>query len=670
MTTNLLNRTGFVSSLLGIFLFLGLIGCVDQRHDSANSTDSGLVNPQELELTSENQHFFVPIKHEVVNLPEGVMPWAATWSPDGNNVLFHDYNHGRGNEWVVPVNADNSYGEPLCITCQMEDRPNLVGVFSYIFPDNRRIFIANELGDQAYVMECVSSILSCAEHSFIPVDLSADENPLMRNLGRRTFHLSPDSNSLAYSMVRPDALIMMVSRLEKLDGGYKAVNHKVINPPSPTGPQDMSQKSRSDAGQLYEFKSFADGGKSAIVVGEPTYGNADMLKVDLETGVYKKLTGDLDWDEDGATSPDGRHLVVASWRGMNRLSSLNTMPLSRPFAVYPMGALIAIYYVSSQPGFACDLQPWLLQSEGDRDGKLMGQPLAPYRGGDDFTGNNLAGLSFWSPDSTRVIIQERQFSSVPESSNDYVKQKGMSPSRVLIARISDKPTEPLGAVSTLVGNWAKSPQDFFGGFATPGVYVIDGDHSGNAILTIAGNVAAGQSTVIYNKFSNDGINFLDGTELTQTAVAGRVGNLQTQLTSTDENGQQTGFLHTDLSFVRVIPDAKVGEPPLQKFGSVQASFRGQSSEGLPDVGACPKSFPRPSSLEVSSVRQTGNRVTIEVKASVNGDTRPVNGASVEMDGKAFNTNSSGKILLKNVGPNRTVAISAGDTFLPWSGIIP
>lgn len=241
---------------------------------------------------------------------------------------------------------------------------------------------------------------------------------------------------------------------------------------------------------------------------------------------------------------------------------------------------------------------------------------------------------------------------------------------MLIARISNKPTEPLEAVTSLVGNWAKSPQDFFGGFATPGVYVINGDHSGNAILTIAGNVAAGQSTVIYNKFSNDGINFLDGTELTQTAVAGRVGNLQTQLTSTDEHGKQTGFLHTDLSFVRVVPDAKVGEPPLQKFGSVKASYRGQSSDGLPNVGACPESFPRPSSLEVSAVRQTGNRVTVEVKASINGDTRPINGASVRINGKVFNTDSSGKILLMNVASNSNIIVSAGDTFIPMSKIIP
>lgn len=619
--------------------------------------------------TAENKLFFQPIVHEIVDLPKGVMPWAATWAPDGKSILFTDYNDNRGNEWIVPVNLDQTYGKPYCLTCTMADRPTLVGVFSYIFPDNQRMFIANELGDFAYVLECMPNLYNCAQHAYKPVDLSADEHPVMINLGRRTFHLSPDGNYLAYSMVRPDALVMMVSRLVKTAAGYAAVEHKVINPPPPSGPTDMSQPARAASGQLYEFKSFADGGRSAIVVGEPTYGNADMLKVDLATGTYTRLTGDADWDEDGAVSPNGKHLVVASWRGMNRLAALNLMPLSRPFAVYPMGALIAIYYVSSHQGFACDLQPWLLDAAGDKEGTLMGQPLAPYKGGNDIIGNNLAGVSFWSPDSTRVIVQERQLSAIPATSNDYVKQKGTSPNRLLIARVSKTPSGIAPSAPVSVGNWSKSPQEFLGGFALPGVYVINGDHSGNAVLTIVGNVAAGQSTVQYNNFSNDGKHFLNGTELTQTAVAARAGQLLTRLTASDATGAEIGFLNTDLAFIRVIPDPGVGEPPLQKQGSVDASYKGKTAQGLPDVGACPNSFPKPSALQVKVSQIDADRFQLTVNARINGDERPIKGATVTVQGVNYTSDSFGRITLSKALKGAQATAKAGDTFGPWQGVI-
>jgi len=229
---------------------------------------------------------FEPIYHDVIDLPAGVMPWAPTWSPDGKHILFTDYNDNRGNEWSVEVKSGSEYGKPVCLTCKMTDRPTLVGVFSYVFPDNKRMFIANELGDLAYVLECAPSLFDCATHKYLPIDLTADAALTSPNLGRRTFHLAPDGVHLAYSMVRLDALVMLVSRLEKTATGYAAVGHKVINPQGPTGPTDMSADNWANAGQLYEFKSFADGGASALIVGEPTDGNADMLKVDLAPGPF------------------------------------------------------------------------------------------------------------------------------------------------------------------------------------------------------------------------------------------------------------------------------------------------------------------------------------------------------------------------------------------------
>lgn len=612
---------------------------------------------------------FEPIYHDVIALPAGVMPWAPTWSPDGKHILFTDYNDNRGNEWVVDVKSATEYGTPRCLTCEMTDRPTLVGVFSYVFPDNKRMFIANELGDLAYVLECAPSLFDCATHKYLPIDLSADTALTSPSLGRRTFHLAPDGVHLAYSMVRLDALVMLVSRLEKTATGYAAVGHKVINPQGPTGPTDMSADNWANAGQLYEFKSFADGGASALIVGEPTDGNADMLKVDLATGKTTRLTTHPDWDEDGSFAPDNSSLLVASWRGMNRLDAFSIMPLARPFTQYPAAAAVAIYYVSSHQGFACDLQPWLISAKGDLGGKTLGQPVAPYRGGNNITGNNLAALSFWSPDSTRILVQERQLSDIPVAANPYVKQKGTAPNRLLIARLDRTPTAPVPAVSSEPGAWAKTPSAFMGAYALPGVVLVNGNKGGTALITYAGNVAAGNFTVLYNRFTDDGENFLDGTSMTSGSPA-RGGLLyNADLTSSDVDKKQTGFLKANLIFSNKIPTPDTGEPPSTKSGTISASYKGQTATDLPEVAACPDSFPKPAELKITTSRQ-GAVLKVRVTADILGDVRPVTKAVIKAGSKSQKTDGNGETLLTGISSGSSITASAGDTFLPATELAP
>lgn len=612
---------------------------------------------------------FEPIYHDVIALPAGVMPWAPTWSPDGKHILFTDYNDNRGNEWIVEVKSGSDYGKPVCLTCDMTDRPTLVGVFSYVFPDNKRMFIANELGDLAYVLECAPSLFDCTTHKYLTVDLTKDTPLTAPSLGRRTFHLAPDGEHLAYSMVRLDSLIMMVSRLEKTATGYAAVGHKVINPQGPSGPTDMSADNWANAGQLYEFKSFADGGAAALIVGEPTDGNADMLKVDLATGKTTRLTTHPDWDEDGSFAPDNSSLLVASWRGMNRLDAFSIMPLARPFTQYPAAAAVAIYYVSSHQGFACDLQPWLISAKGDLGGKTMGQPVAPYRGGNTITGNNLAALSFWSPDSTRILVQERQLSDIPASANTYVKQKGTAPNRLLIARLDRAPTTPAPVVSSEPGAWAKTPTTHMGAYALPGVALVNGNKGGTALITYAGNVAAGNFTVLYDRFTDDGENFLDGISITTGSPARGALLYNADLTSSDADEKPTGFLKANLIFSNKIPAPAVGEPPSTKSGTISAAYKGQTANGLPDVAACPDSFPKPSALKIATSRQ-GSAIKVRVTADIFGDVRPVTKAVIQIGGKTQKTDANGEALLSGIASGSGITATAGDTFLPATAIAP
>lgn len=110
-----------------------------------------------------------------------------------------------------------------------------------------------------------------------------------------------------------------------------------------------------------------------------------------------------------------------------------------------VNALIAPLYLSTWAGFQSDLSPWLLPGTGDDNGRLLGQPLDVYAG--EFTAaNNLSGVSFWSPDSTRVLLQERLRAPVPPNSPRGVTQKGLEPNRIVVARIERPPGKPLPIV--------------------------------------------------------------------------------------------------------------------------------------------------------------------------------------------------------------------------------
>lgn len=610
---------------------------------------------------------FYAVHRETVPVPAGVMPWGPTWFPDGRHILFQDYNGGR--EWATDADG----GNVRCLTCSMPDHPGITGGFAYAFPDGKRMFLANELGDEVHVLECAPSLLGCRSHRWLPVDLSADATPGQRNLGRRTYHLAPDGVHLGYSITRPDGLVMIVAALVRGPSGYGLTDPHVVNPPGPTGPADTDPDAWANGGSLQEFKSFADGGRSAIVLAAEPGGIPQQHKIDLRTGRVTRLTGYPDWNEDGALSPDSGLLLTASWRTQNRLTALGLMPLPRPF-VNLSRAIAAIYYVSSRPGFACDLNPWLLPARGDRNGRLVGQPLNPYGGGTDIPANNLSGQQVWSPDSTRVLLQGRSLIPPPAGANDYVLQKGTAPSELLIARINRPPTDPVPTVTTVVGAWAPTPQAYRSSYDLPGVHVVNGHSSGTAVIGIGGDITGGTFSVRYHHYSDDGAHFLDGTQTVTGSVTSEVA-IDDDLVASDAEGRRTGHLKAALRYRQILPRPREGDPGVEMTGTVSSSWRGRHASGLPTVGACPGTMPQPTQLALTgSVRTAPERLTVtgRVTAEIHGDERPVQGATVRIGAHTALTAADGTATLTLPGGPRTVQVTAtaGDTFLPAHVTVP
>ena len=594
---------------------------------------------------------FIPIELQYLPLPEGLGPGFPTFTPNGQDIIFL----GKGKTtWIV-----RSDGSDLrCIDCAFADRPTAGGIiFAYAFSDGRRVMLARGLGKlgggtagadaDAWVLECAPSLRDCASHRFVDVDMSADQGPF-RLTHRRFWHLAPDEVHLGWMNVRADGTVLVVGRLERHKDRYVVADPRAVNPPGPADARDVRADRWEDFSQLYELKGFAPDGKSVLAVGVHRH-NIDVIRIDLASGAYTRLTANRDWDEDGSLSPDQRLYLVNSWRGRERLDVFSWIPQIRAFTGLTFGAAIATHYVSTWTGFQCNLSPWLLPATGDEGGRLLGQPLDVY-GADLTAAANVTGRYVWSPDSTKVLLQEKTRTPPPAQ---------QVPNRLAIARLVREPTAAVRTSPSVVGNWAPPAAVYEGPLAKERTIVVPGNSGGTATIKYGGSLGHNAATMVdFRRFTDDGRTFVDGR--IEMSSLNKVWKL---LGDVVVSGEHTGSLNMDLKL------DNAAELPV-KQGTISATYDGKAAPPLPELAPCYDKLPRPSPLRLSVTRK-GNRVQAVVTADVYGDLRPVAGASVQVGALRAQTDRHGAASLELSGPgDRTVTATAGDTFVAATEPIP
>jgi hypothetical protein len=228
----------------------------------------------------------------------------------------------------------------------------------------------------------------------------------------------------------------------------------------------------------------------------------------------------------------------------------------------------------------------------------------------------------------------------------------------MVARIDRRAGKPERIVSSRDGDWATPPSEYVATTGSNASVTVEGHGGGTADISYSGNLAAGEWEAVFHDYSADGKTFVDGPYKVTSSNSGSYWTIEAGI---DVTGAHTGSLDADLI-------VNNGASPLPEMtGSFDAVYDGEKAPPLPKLGACYDDLPQKSDLELDTkVRRTGRGrlVIAQVTADVDGDERPVQRATVKLDGAKARTNRRGRATLYVFGGHRRyrVVATAGDTF--------
>lgn len=546
-------------------------------------------------LDGDPPPLFESVERSILAVPDGVDPDSVhhpIFHPDGEHLIWVGSFVGESDVHIMISRIDGS--DFNCLTCSLGALP-----FAKpdVFSDGRRVLVGNQspLGtpfplpftspfpdaETVPILECTPSLLDCqtAELVYVRVPYDPDDPALFSNQRVREFRIAPDGAHIGWTQGRatvPLTLIPVIGELRRESDHYEIDDVEVLI--------DLTPALQARADGTYDFhlplsgeiKRFTDGGAAIALFHPERAFNGDPSQVDLASGATRRLTRHPDYDEPVDISPDGRWLVVGSKRSTDpAFDVLASFALAeRPAFVELAGSVLYSGWAFAGNGNRNrGLDTWLLDATGER-GDYIGQHLSD----DECYGG--FERQHWNADGTRVAKREQ----IRPQMLDAPQCQGIPTARVVVYELTSRqpvpPEERIPAVSTPDVPWAASITDVKDApTVDPGVYVVRGRVFGEARVDLAGVGTA--VTVVYENYSDDGLQVLDGTEslAVETQSVPYTADIQV-------SGCHTGFLESDAalegSSVTAV-FAPLGGEVRSRIGDVSYEL---CAPGLPGVDSC------------------------------------------------------------------------------------
>ncbi len=287
------------------------------------------------------------------------------------------------------------------------------------------------------------------------------------------------------------------------------------------------------AGVIGEFRGWTSDGQEALGFGIEDSANFDVYATSLQTGASRRLSRNPAYVDPMKASPDDEWNVILDSRvddrmmfiaGLPGVPSLTDQVLGVPFVVSGMRNNLNRRF----------FQPYLLDRYGDRrdyDGQQLnacGPDDNPAEGSGSICDPlwNARADPAWSPDGTTVVywqalVTEPSCGGANPLACPASTEPGGRRTRLMMAELTSRePVEPYKVdpiADEIPWGIAYNPGDPWPvrAHVPAGTYTLDGKHSGSAQVVVTENPeknATMSLSVTYTDFSNDGRNFVNGTE--------------------------------------------------------------------------------------------------------------------------------------------------------------
>lgn len=465
-----------------------------------------------------------------------------------------------------------------CITCGVP-AANQVGVTGDLSSYPQIFFDGTRAMSGVNIIDCGSAQLSsdaCTPNKTYIYPLFLDDGT-EAGFSLREMRLHPDNIHVTFNSFTTSDSGMLgeingMARLEFNETGsrYDLLNATIFSNPylpqtisvSEDGTELMINRSAISVGEL---RGWTGTGKEVTYIGAPWEScNLDLFAVDLSTGVVRRITAHPEYADPISVSPDDQWQVVLDTRGSQRMMFMSALRSVPPIIDLVATSVVATVRNNGNRRF---FQPYLIDHDGDR-GLYFGQQINAVGNGSAGAINdpnwNAGADPRWSLDGTKVsYYQWLAVSPACGGMNPLVCETSPYPdgraARVMMATFSGRSPLNITNPSDLkISDEVPWGLKYTPGMSIPslptipaGDYTLYGTWGGYANVSLVSNsdlTGLESVAVIYNNYSNDGANFLEGSE-TVSVAATNLTYSETQwfsnITSTGIGGTGTKFTGKD-----------------------------------------------------------------------------------------------------------------------------